>query len=110
MKYPLNLNNNSSGNNYSNLFSIFSSSLRSNCRSINFKSKDSNKHTKDGLKILSQKGFEKMKQNRYLGISRQIGDTLEDINFNRKKYDSILDINFKLFNKNKEDILINNDL
>ena len=109
MKYPLNLNNNSSGNNYSNLFSNFSSSLRSNCRSINFKSKDSNKYTKDGLKLLSKKGFEKMKQNRYLGISRQIGDTLEDINSNRKKYDSILDINLKLFNKNKEDIL-NNDL
>ena len=92
MKYPLNLSGNSSGNNYSNLFSNFSSGLRPKCISINFKSKYSNKLTKDGLKLLSQKGFEKMKQNRYLGISRQFGDTLEDINSNRKKYNTILDI------------------
>ena len=109
MKYPLNLNSNSLGNNYSNLFSNFSSCLRSKCRLINIKSKNGNKLTINGLKLLSQKGFEKMKKNRYLGISRQIGDTLEDINSNRKKFDSILDINLKLFNKNKEDIL-NNDL
>jgi len=108
MKYPLNFNSNSLGNNYSNVFSNFSSSLRSKCRSIKCKNNENNKIAKYGLKLLSQKGYEKMKKNRYLVISRQIGDTLEDINFNRKQYDSILDINLKLFNKNKEDILNNN--
>ena len=96
MKYPLNIYKVSSANNYSNLFSNFSSCLRSKCRAINFKNKDSKNITKDGLKLLSQKGYEKMKRIRYFGISRQIGDTLEDINTNRKKYDSILDINLKL--------------
>ena len=98
MKSPLNFNN-SLGNNYSNLFSNCSSLLRSKCRSINFKSKESNKVIKDNIKLLSQKGFEKMKKNRYLSFSRQIGDTLDDISTNRKKYDSILDINLKLFKK-----------
>ena len=106
MKYP-NSHNNSIYNSNSNVFSKCSSYMKS----IKFKSKnkDNRKISFDELKLLSQKGLKRMKKIRYDGFSKIIDETLEEVKSNRKKYDSLLEINLKIFNKNKEEIL-NNDL
>ena len=69
-----------------------------------------NSGSKDGykdLKLLSQKGFEKMKKRRNITLNRKIEESIDIVRDNRKKYDSLLELNEKLFNKNKEEILNN---
>ncbi len=105
MKYPSNSYNITTYNNYSKKYSNFFPSLRSKLKAINFKSKDNKKPNFHDLKLLSRKGFDNMKKNRKYGISKQIYDTLEEIESNRKKFDLILSNNLKIFNKNKEEML-----
>ena len=105
MKYPSKSYNISTYNNYSKKFSNFFPSLRSKLKAINFKSEDNKKPNFHDLKLLSRKGFDNMKKNRKYGISKQIYDTLEEIESNRKKFDLILSNNLKIFNKNKEEML-----
>ena len=110
MKYPLNSKNVSMySSNYSNIFSNFSSSLKSKFK-IRNKTKDINDNvplTFEDLKLLSQKGFEKMKRNRYKGFTKIIDETIEDVKSNRKKYDSLIEINIKIYNKNRDEVLNN---
>ena len=109
MKFPENSKNNSKySNNYSNIISNFSS-WKSKIKSKNFKNKENNIINYEELKLLSQKGFEKMKKKRYRYFTRIIGETMENVESNRKKYDSLLDINLKIYNKNKNEVL-NNEL
>ena len=113
MKFPENSKNNNSiySSNYSNVFSNFSS-WKSKIKSKNLKNKENKENNIINywdLKLLSQKGFENMKKKRYRNFSRIIGETIEDVNTNRKKYDSLLEINLKIYNKNKNEVL-NNDL
>ena len=105
MKYPSNSYNITTYNNYSTKCNKFSSSLRSKIKVINFKSKDNKNPNIHNLKLLSRKGFDNMKKIIKLGISKQIYDTLEEIESNRKKFDLILNNNLKIFNKNKEEML-----
>ena len=105
MKYPVNYNNIITYNNYSSKFSNFSPALKSKLRTIDFKDKVNKRYNFHDLKSLSRKGFDNMKKNRKLEISKQINDTLEEIESNRKKFDLILDSNLKIFNKNKEETL-----
>ena len=110
MKYPENTKNNSIYNisNYSNILSNFSSSLKSRFKTKNLKSNfNNNQINYKDLKMLSQKGFEKMKERRYKGFTRIIGETIENVKSNRKKYDSLIEINLKIYNKNKNEILNN---
>ena len=113
MKFPENSKNNNSiySSNYSNVFSNFSS-WKSKIKSKNLKNKENKENNIINywdLKLLSQKGFENMKKKRYRNFSRIIGETIEDVKTNRKKYDSLLEINLKIYNKNKNEVL-NNDL
>ena len=105
MKYPSNSYNITTYNNYSTKCNKFSSSLRSKIKVNNFKSKDNKNPNIHNLKLLSRKGFDNMKKIIKLGISKQIYDTLEEIESNRKKFDLILNNNLKIFNKNKEEML-----
>ena len=113
MKYPLNSKNISMySSNYSNILSNFSSSFKTKnkIRMRNTKNKENNSLMRyEDIKILSQKGFERMKKNRYKGFEKLIGQTIENVKSNRKKYDSLVDINMKIYNKNKIEVL-NNEL
>jgi len=105
MKYPANFNYIKSSKNYSSNLNNFFPSLRAKLRAINFKSKDNKNLNFHDIKLLSKKGYDNMKKNRKFGVSKQIYDTLEEIESNRKKFDLILDSNLKIFNKNKEEML-----
>ena len=113
MKYPLNTKNISMySSNYSNIFSNFSSSIKTKNKTKmrNLKNKENNNLISyEDLKLLSQKGFEKMKKNRYKGFEKLIGETIENVKSNRKKYDSLVNLNMKIYNKNKIEVL-NNEL
>lgn len=108
MKYPIkffkNSYNNSYDSNTTNIFSNFSSSLKSKIKIKNDKFKE-NKINDNDFKILSQKGFEMMKRNKSRGNIKNINKTIEEINLNRKQYNSLAEINFKIFNKNKNEVL-----
>ena len=108
MKYPIYSKNNSMySSNYSNILSSFSSSLKSKFKLRNkTKNISGNNHlTFEDLKLLSKKGFEKMKRNRYKGFTKIIDQTVEDVKNNRKKYDSLVEINLKIYNKNRDEVL-----
>ena len=115
MKYPLNSKNISMySSNYSNMLSNLTSSFKAKnkIKMRNTKNKDNSNNTLinyEDLKLLSQKGFEKMKKNRYKGFEKLIGETIENVKSNRKKYDSLVEINMKIYNKNKAEVL-NNEL
>ena len=110
MKYPLNSKNISMySSNYSNILSNFTSSLKTKMRYKTKDSNDNNHMTFEDLKLISQKGFERMKKNRYKSFTKIIDETYENVKNNRKKYDSLLEINLKIYNKNRDEAL-NNEL
>ena len=108
MKYPIKYFHNSYYNSYdsniNNILSNFSSSLKSKIKVKTDKYKD-NKISNNNFKILSEKGFEMMKRNKSRGYIKNINKTIEEINLNRKQYNSLAEINFKIFNKNKNEVL-----
>lgn len=110
MKYPLNSKNNSIySSNYSNILNN-NSLLKSKNKMKSVKNKEEIKNIKyEDIKLLSQKGFEKMVKDRNKNFTKAIRETIENVKSNRKKYDSLVDINLKIYNKNKDDVL-NNEL
>jgi hypothetical protein len=110
MKYPIKypLNNNSICSNTTNIFSNFSTLLKNKLKERNLKKKDIILNHND-LKMISRKGFEAMKIKTNKEYSKKINKAMKEINLNRKKYNSLSEKNFKIFNKNKNEIL-NNDL
>ena len=114
MKYPENSKNNSIySSNYSNNVSNYSPSLKYKLKPKNI-NKNINNNDNSGmnykvLKLLSRKGFEKMEKKKYKGFTRIIGETIENVKSNRKKYDSLVEINLEIYNKNRNKIL-NNEL
>ena len=106
MKYPWNSYNNSIYSNTTNILSNYPSSLKNKLKSRSTQHKDNNINYCD-LKLLSQKGFEAMKTRYNKGYSRKINNVMKQIDLNRKKFNSLSETNFKIFNKNKNEILDN---
>lgn len=102
MKYPVNMSNKSIYNDVSNDLSYIKTKFKT--RNLN-NYKNSNKIISyDNLKLLSQRGFKKFEKNRYKGFEKKIRETFNIAKDNRKKYDSLAEINLNNFNKNKKEI------
>lgn len=67
-----------------------------------------NKISYNKLKLINQRGLQKMKINSYNDLNKKIKINEKIKKINRQKYNDLIKRNSKIFNKNKEKILKNN--